>query len=210
MNAIFKSAFLAMFILIAGCTARAYLKDVDTTKIPYDPALRSDYFRGANISFVVEGDKTFSGRPNTKLSGHIFLLELDLEMIQKESAKKMMSNNLLFGSGNMSDILLISSMKNFRYVIKNVGWVSQVASVSFDLGIIIKKDGRDIYSDNYSVNDYVPGEAEYNVAEELLLGPMGAAHVSKADKLAISAFIGTSKILCEKYRDALISAQRAF
>ncbi len=206
MNTTLKSAFLALYVLISGCTVQANLKNVDTLKIPYDATLRSNYFNGANISFVVEGEKQFSGKPNTKLSGHLFLLELDLEMIQKESAKKVISNSLLFENEMKSNIVIISKMKNYRWVIRNVGLLSQVASVSFDLGIIIIKDGKEIYNENFNVNDYMANEAEYIVPQEVYLGPFGSANW-KADKLAVSAFLGTSKILCEKYRNTLSSVR---
>lgn len=103
--------------------------------------------------------------------------------------------------------MIVSSIKNFRYVIKNIGWTGQIAAVSFSLGINIRRDGKEIFTDNIEVTDFQPGDAEYFAAEDSILGPILAAHMSKADKLAVSAFIGTSKILCDKYRNALVSVQ---
>lgn len=85
-----------IFACASGYTARAFIKDYSTLMVPTDMAQRVDFRNVREISFLVEGENSFSGGPTTKMSGRLYPRELDLETIQKINVSNVLGNLLRF------------------------------------------------------------------------------------------------------------------
>jgi len=191
---------LTIAVYLSGCTVAGQVLNYDSSLIPYDTEIPNTSI-AKSTTFLVGGDKTFSGKPS-RLLGRIFRLNLDLEKIQIECAKKIIGEGVLFQSKKISEFEMKSSMTNFDYYLQNIGPFGQQVIVSFELNIVIKKNGRKIFQSSSIAKDYVLSGAELRSWRDIVFGP----YMGKADKLAHSAFILTAIFVCDEYRVALETA----
>ena len=127
--------------------------------------------------------------------------------MQKECATKVFGDKLTFGTPkSFSGLTMTSSIREFSYVLKNSGLLGQTTSVSFDLDVTVTNNLGTLHSESFRIDDYFLDEAVFKTYLEIILAPWWTAS-GKADKFAFTAFITTTKLVCEKYRDALLSAQ---
>lgn len=196
---------LVVVVSLTGCSATGHVLTYDSSLIPYKTPEHNPSIKKA-ITFFVGGDKTFSGRP-LGFFGSIFVLNLDLEKIQTESAKKVFLDNVTFQSIGSPEFAMRSSITNFGYKVKNVGLMGQQAAVSFKLNIALTKNGTVVFQDSSTAVDYAPSETVFTEWDKIILAPWITAHTGKADKLAYSAFVATAIFICDKYNTTLESLQ---
>ena len=211
-----KGAFLSLNGLLAlllasaliasvGCTASGHVASYDSAQIPLKTDQHQHYLHGENILVHVGGDKTFSGRPST-FFGKIIVLNLDLERIQNECAKRVIGDSAIFTPAASSGYEMTTSITDFSYKIKNVGLIGQKAAVSFTLRISLKKNGEEVAHDSSDAVEYSPSEAEFKAWKDLFLGLI-AVHMGKADKFAQSAFLATAMYVIARYETLLANAR---
>lgn len=202
-----RSILSAVVLLAsAGCTAPGHVASYDSAQIPLRADQHQHYLHGENILVHVGGDKTFSGRPST-LFGMILVLNLDLERIQNECAKRVIGDSAIFTPAASSGYEMTTSITDFSYKLKNVGLIGMKAAVSFTLRISLKKNGEQVAHDSSDAVEYSPSEAGFKAWKDLFLSPLITVHMGKADKFAQSAFLATAMYVIARYETLLANAR---
>lgn len=197
------SALAALSPILTGCKSSGHVARYDAALIPFKSSIQAIDER--QIQVCVDGQKVFAGRPYTIL-GKIFELNLDLERIQIESAKRMSGVNAVIGTNAPTQLTLRSAITDFKYRLVNVGALGQKAAVSFGLRTTLLKNGTVISETTSTAKDFQPSDAEFKSYFELLVGPLITAYGGKADRLAQSAFVATALFVCQKYAETLAQA----
>jgi hypothetical protein len=69
------------------------------------------------------------------------------------------------------------------------------------LDVTIKIDEKLLYSNSFKTTDYFLDEAKFEYYLDLAISPL-IASLDKADRFALSTFLTTTKVICEKYKDS--------
>tara|TARA_R110000868_G_scaffold124233_6_gene328602 strand:- start:260 stop:892 length:633 start_codon:yes stop_codon:yes gene_type:complete len=192
---------LVAALALAACSAT---NSQPTYNASYIPAANKSASPAGSLNqpmtFRTNISKNFYGGPG--FIGGVFKLNLDLKDWQHKCASKVFGDKIDF-SLQERNLKIVSNIKGFEWAVHNTGLISQNAAVSFELSIELLRAGQILYSKKRAVDDYVLETAEFQAYQEILTGPLAAAFGGKADQFSLSAFMATTKIICDEYRKAL-------